>query len=148
MDFPGFKIIDAPEPEKVIVTTAEPFKNVVSGVGKSVRLESVVSMLVETPWSAEFVSKELQALPVNWLSQSSTTSEIFAQLGRNYGIKTYFVESAGTVFIDWADGFCERAIEEEVESRRKIKSQFNFSTADLTVPKVFWVSENDRTYFC
>lgn len=146
----GFEIIDEDKPKIVLKKTDlnMPFSDFKAGVGSNVRLEDVVKVLIERPWKYEFVSKEIRALKVSWLSRNSTISEVLAQIGRNYGVETYYVESAGEVHVDWASGFCSEKIEEEKLRRDEFNKQIMFGAKDNYFPKVFKVNRDERTYLC
>jgi hypothetical protein len=145
----GFEILV--EPKQPIGNTTDmskPFTAIKIGVGDEVRLEEVIGILMDAPWKPEFVSKELQALRVSWYSQRSTSSEILAQLGRNYGIETYFVESTGKLFVDWSKGFCETEIKAKEQERKDIKEWLMINSENTAIPKVIWVIKNERVYLC
>jgi hypothetical protein len=146
----GFEIIDNKKPVQTLVTpnTNVPFSESKSGFGNDVRLEDVISILINKPWQFDFISKEIKALKVSWLSRGSTVSEIIAQLGRNYGIETYYVESAGEIHLDWSSGFCSAKIEEERVRRNKFNEEILFGAKDNSFPSVFKVVRDERVYLC
>ena len=144
----GFQIIDEPKIEQPTPVIDKPFTQPKSGVGDKVRLEDVLELVIDKPWRTEFISKELQALRVSWLSNNQSVSEIVAQLGRNYGIETYFVESAGKLYVDWAGGYCETAIANEIKRRKQINTELLFNSEKVSIPKVLWVERDERTYLC
>jgi hypothetical protein len=145
----GFEILAEVKPPVVKNNDmGKPFTSVKTGVGDDVRLEDVIQILMDAPWKPEFVSKELQAIRVSWYSQRSTSSEILAQIGRNYGIETYFVESTGKLFIDWSKGLCENAIADKKQERKEIKEWLMMNAEDASIPKVILVSKDERVYLC
>ena len=148
--FAGFEIVD--EKKNHPVTNASsvylPFSEVKSGFGNDVRLEDVVSILVNKPWQFQFISKEIKALKVSWLSKGSTVSEIIAQLGRNYGVEAYYVQSAGEIHLDWASGFCHEKIKDEKARREAFNKQILLGAKDESFPSVFTVKRDERVYLC
>jgi hypothetical protein len=145
----GFEILPEQKPKSIIMDgLGKPFTTVKVGVGDDVRLEDVIRILMDPPWKPEFVSKELQALRISWYSNSSSTSEILAQIGRNYGVETYYVESTGKIFIDWSKGLCEAEIKAKKQERKEIKEWLMINSQDPSIPKVIWVSKNERVYLC
>lgn len=145
----GFEIIDTEKKPEILKQNSHvPFSLPKSGVGNDVRLENVVNVLIERPWKYKFVSKELQALRVSWLSRDNAVSEVIAQLGRNYGIESYYVETAGEVHIDWASGFCAEKIVEEKRRRDAFNQEIMFGAKDQSFPSVFKVKRDERVYLC
>ena len=146
----GFEIVDTPKQVIQPKLNVEhlPFSEARSGFGKDVRLEDVISILINKPWQYEFISKEIKALKVSWLSRGSSVSEIIAQIGRNYGVEAYYVESAGEVHLDWASGFCDSRIEAEKNRRAAFNEQIMFGAKDTSFPSVFKVVRDERIYLC
>jgi hypothetical protein len=145
----GFEIISKQKPQpETSNDSGKPFTTVKVGVGDEVRLEDVIRILMDAPWKPEFVSKELQALRVSWYSKRSSASEILAQIGRNYGVETYYVESTGKLFVDWSKGLCEAEIKAKKQKRKEIKEWLMMNSQDPSIPKVIWVSKNERVYLC
>jgi hypothetical protein len=145
----GFEIISKQSSKPELRNDlSRPFTTVKVGVGDDVRLEDVIRILMDSPWKPEYVSKELQALRVSWYSKRSSASEILAQIGRNYGVETYYVESTGKLFVDWSKGLCEKEIEAKKQKRKEIKSWLMMNSKEPSIPKVILVMKNERVYLC
>lgn len=128
--------------------TFMPFSQKQSGVGNNAKLEDVIELLIKPPYTTVFISQELRALKVDWMSNGRSIAEILSMMGRNYGFEPFYVESTGKVFIEWANGMCDSAVSRELEQRRKIQEKVGFSSGGVVTPKVLRVVDNERTYLC
>lgn len=118
------------------------------GVGRDARLEDVLKIILPSQWVSVFQHSELKAMRVNWFSETDTTADVLATLGRLYGFEVYYQASSKLLNVRWRTDVCYEAQLRNKAVRMQFRKLAGFPSEIPLNEETLRVNDGSRDFLC